>query len=127
MLESIAENVADPIKPLHGYVASALTGLSPDIRENVAFITNAVARACKAFDLYVYQPRKVTDPIVHSDIKPEAVYELDRKRVLATDVLVILMNHPSFGVGQEIEIAASRGVPTILLQERGLKYKNGNW
>jgi serine/threonine protein kinase/transcriptional regulator with XRE-family HTH domain len=120
VLKSIAENVADPVKPLHGYVASALTGLAPDIRENVAFITNAVARACKVFDLYVYQPRKATDPIVHSDVRPEAVYELDRKRVLAADVLVILMNHPSFGVGQEIEIAASRGVPTILLRREGI-------
>lgn len=119
-LESVIGVVADPVRPLHGYVASALTGLQAEVRENVAFITHAIARACKEFDLYIYQPRKATDPVVHSAIKAEAVYELDRKRVLSADILVVVANHHSFGVGQEIEIAAGMGKPTILLRRDGV-------
>lgn len=119
-LQSIVGVVADSKRPLHGYVASALTNLPPEVRGHVAFTTDAIARTCKGFDLYVYQPRKATDPIVHAKISPEAVYELDRKRILDADVLIVLANQPSFGVGQEIEIAGGMGTPTILLRREGI-------
>lgn len=101
--------------PLHGYVASALTGLSSEVRERVALKCNKVAEVCRELEIYVYQPRKATDPTAHPDVSPTAVYRLDRQRVLAADLLIIIADVPSMGVGQEIEIAGAFGTPTILV------------
>lgn len=119
-LEEVRGVTGEPSEPLHGYIATALTGLERDAKENIAFVSSKIAEACKAFDIYVHQPRKVTDPIMHSDIAPETVYFLDRKRAVEADVLIILANSPSFGTGQELEIAGSRGTPIILVAREGL-------
>src|SRR5262249_53711319 len=70
---------------------------------------------------YLYQPRLATDPVLHKKVEPVAVYELDRSRVVAADLLLLLLNKPSLGVGQEIEIAASYGKPVILIVEEGVE------
>jgi tRNA A-37 threonylcarbamoyl transferase component Bud32 len=111
----------ETFEPLHGYVATALTGLDPDARDAVAFAANLIAEVGKHFQIYIYQPRRFTDPLMHADVTPEAVYLQDRKRVLAADVLFVLLNEPSFGVGQEIEIAASIAKPVVLLSRLGTK------
>src|SRR5205085_552771 len=91
--------------PIHGYIATALTGLDADARDAIMFASSKIADLAKGYRLYVYQPRKATDPLLHSDVSASAVYKLDRKRVLAADLLIVIANRPSFGVGQEIEIA----------------------
>lgn len=103
------------VEPLHGYIATALTGLDGNARDAIIFTSSKIAEVAKGYELYMYQPRKTTDPLLHSDVNAEKVYLLDRKRVVSADVLVILANEPSFGVGQELEIAASNGIPTILI------------
>jgi serine/threonine protein kinase/transcriptional regulator with XRE-family HTH domain len=103
------------LKPLHGYIATALTGVTKDAREAMAFKSSSIAAVCKEFNIYIYQPRKATDPLLHPDVEPEAVYARDRKRVLGANLLIIIADNPSFGVGQEIEIAAGFGVPTIIV------------
>ncbi|MEW6499149.1 MAG: protein kinase, partial [Cyanobacteriota bacterium] len=107
-------------KPMHGYMATALTGLEQNAREAVAFSSKMIADVCKAYDVYAHQPRKATDPILNKDIEPRKVYHFDRKRVLDADLLIILANYASFGVGQEIEIASSFGTPTILIAREGI-------
>lgn len=107
--------VSESLEFLHGYIATPLTGLEEDAREAIVFASSTIAQVAKEYELYVYQPRKATDPILHRDIGASAVYLLDRKRVVSADVLFILANKPSFGVGQELEIAASYGKPTILI------------
>lgn len=109
------------LSPLHGYIATALTGLETEARDAIVFTSSRVADVAKDYDLYVYQPRKATDPLLHPDVDPAAVYLLDRKRVLRADVLLVLANQPSFGVGQELEIASSYGKPTILLAREGTR------
>ncbi|MGQ0547024.1 MAG: protein kinase domain-containing protein [Betaproteobacteria bacterium] len=111
----------EPTEPLHGYVATALTGLEPDARDAIMFTSSMIAKLSKDYSLYVYEPRKATDPLLHKDVDPSAVYRLDRKRVLAADVLFVVANRPSFGVGQEIEIATGCSVPTILLVRDGVQ------
>jgi hypothetical protein len=101
-------------EPLHGYVASALTGLGDDSREAIIFASHNIANVCKTHELYVYQPRKA-DPLLHPDVSAAQVYRLDRRRVVGADVLFILANRPSFGVGQELEIAASYSKPTVFV------------
>lgn len=65
---------AKVVEPLHGYSASALTGLSSDAREAILFKSKQIADVCKEFEIYVYQPRKATDPVLNPDVKAEAVY-----------------------------------------------------
>ncbi|HEV2969197.1 MAG TPA: protein kinase [Pirellulales bacterium] len=105
----------EPIEPLHGYIATALTGLDPDSREAIMFVSSKIAETAKEYGLYVYQPRKATDPQLNKGVDPRVVYRLDRERVVAADLLFVIANRPSFGVGQEIEIATSHSIPTILL------------
>jgi transcriptional regulator with XRE-family HTH domain len=49
------------------------------------------------------------------------VYWIDRERVASSDLVMIMGDHPSFGVGQEAEIAANAGVPIVLCHSRGLE------
>lgn len=100
--------------PLYGYVACALTGLDDDAREAAIFVSSKIADVAKKHQVYIYQPRKVTDPVLNTKVPPKEVYRLDRKNVVACDLLVVLANHPSFGVGQELEIAAQKGIPTLI-------------
>jgi hypothetical protein len=105
---------------MHGYIATALTGLEENAREAVAFGSKLIADVCKLHNIYAHQPRKATDPILHKDIEPRKVYYFDRKRVLDADLLIIIGNYASFGVGQEIEIASDFGTPTILVAREGV-------
>jgi len=106
-------------EPLHGYIATALTGVSVDAREALMFVAKQIVDSAKQYDLYVYQPRIVTDPVVKSNIDAASVYRLDRERVLRADVLVLVANTTSFGVGQELEIATAASIPVLLVARVG--------
>lgn len=121
-LEELSKSIGGSVEePVHAYMATALTGLGSDAREAIMFVSARVAEVCKKFDIFVYQPRKATDPVRHADISAGAVYLLDRRRVTSAGFLIVLANHPSFGVGQEIEIAASYGKPTLLIRNENVK------
>ena len=107
--------------PLHAYVATALTGLSGDEAEAITWVSHDIAQIAKQYDVYVYQPRLATDPVLHAEVSPSAVYVLDRRRVASADLLIFLANKPSFGAGQEIEIAASYNKPTLIVAREGTK------
>lgn len=103
----------------HGYVATALTGLDKDSRGYITFASAKIAEIARTQGIYVYQPRRATDPLLNPDVSPAEVYTLDRRRVVGADVVFVLLNKPSFGVGQEIEIASSYGKPVVLIREEG--------
>lgn len=120
-VEQIGHLVKDipPQQPLHGYVATALTGLGSDARAHITFASSRIADVAKQHGIYVYQPRRATDPVLHKDVEPGVVYAMDRARVVGADLLFVMLNKPSFGVGQELEIAATYGKPTLLIMEEG--------
>lgn len=111
--------VLEGLQPLNAYIAAALTGPSDDARYAIHFASATIAEICKKFQIFAHQPRKQTDPILHKDINARAVYELDRQRVSGADLILAICTKPSFGVGQELEIAASLGIPTLLITARG--------
>ena len=119
-LDSFAKAAHEEPPPLKGYIATALTGLSDVERDEMFAVSNTIAEVSKNYGLYVYQPRKATDPVVHKDVKAASVYKLDRKRVLTADLLLVVVNRPSIGVGQELEIAGSYGIPTLLISAEGV-------
>lgn len=104
-------------------MATALTGLSDETRDAIFFKSSLIAGVSKKFEVYVYQPRKASDPMRHPDVRAEVVYAMDRKRVLAADILFVMVDHPSLGVGQEIEIAAAFGTPSVLILHENARAK----
>lgn len=63
----------------------------------------------------IYWPGDHTHPIRNRDFKPSLVYLKDRSTTSTYDLLVILCAEPSYGVGQENEIATQAGVPAVRL------------
>jgi len=86
----------------------------------VRAVVEAVRRCAGAAEfsdppVNVYWPGEHTHPKRHPKYKPSTVYLIDRSRASTFHFLVILCGAPSFGVGQENEIATQAGVPAIRL------------
>ncbi len=105
-------------QPMHGYVATPLTNVPAVNAEANSFVSSLIAEVAKRFDIYAYQPRRATDPKRHPDPDPSTVHLLDRRQVARADVLFLVANEPSFGAGQEMEIAASYNKPTIIVARK---------
>jgi transcriptional regulator with XRE-family HTH domain len=101
--------------PLDAYLASALTGLSGDQRNLVFQISDAISVICKDVGIELYEPRKKTDPVHHSDISDMEVFQTDRERVLNSDLVIHLCHFPSTGSGEELDFAFNALVPIILI------------
>ena len=99
----------------NAYMATALTHLDRAAKMGVIFISDCVSKICRDFDIELYEPRKATDPVHNATIEDHRVYLLDRETVTNSDLVIVLCEYPSFGAGQEIEIAGNATVPLILL------------
>ncbi len=104
---------------LQAYMASALSRLTEDQRKAVFFLSEAVDEVCRRHDIFLYQPRKVTDPVNNPNIPDETVYVIDRAKVASSDLVIMLCDYASYGAGQENEIAAQAGVAIVYLIEKG--------
>jgi transcriptional regulator with XRE-family HTH domain len=112
-------------KVLNGYMATPMTGLSDEADVTVKNVIEAVRACCSTekFDspaLNIYWPGEHTHPKNNPKVKPSTVYLIDRSRASTFHFLVILCAAPSFGVGQENEIATQAGVPAIRLIPSGV-------
>ena len=110
---------------LIGYLATPLTGLSTtqdsEVRRLVAKI-KTVASATEFDDprFELYWPGDHTHPRKNPDITPGQVYLVDRSRASTYDFIVLLCAAPSYGVGQENEIATQAGLSAIRLVPKGM-------
>ena len=120
-LADVLKAAADRLpKILRGYLATPLTGLSEAEDSSVRAVVEGVRRCAGAAEfsdppVNVYWPGEHTHPKRHPKYKPSTVYLIDRSRASTFHFLVILCGAPSFGVGQENEIATQAGVPAIRL------------
>ena len=103
-----------------GYLATPLTGLSPiqdlglrNVVVQIREIASGPQFASPAFE--IYWPGEHTHPMQHSEIPAIQVYITDRTRAATHDFIIMLCASPSYGVGQENEIATQAGVPLIRL------------
>ncbi len=97
------------------YVSGVLTGPA-DLDALKAFYED-IARVCEQAGIEAYVPHRVSDPIQRPDLTPREVYELDRGKVAASDLIIAYIGFPSLGVGMEIEIARQHHRPVLLLME----------
>src|SRR5439155_14869768 len=63
----------------------------------------------------IYWPGDHTHPKEHTDVSANQVYVTDRSRASTHDFLILFCGAPSYGIGQENEIATQAGVPAIRL------------
>lgn len=103
-----------------GYLATPLTGLSPDAEREVKRIVSLIREISsdKQFQpprFEIYWPGDHTHPLQHPDISSGHVYLTDRSRASTHDFIILFCGSPSYGVGQENEIATQAGVPAIRL------------
>lgn len=98
------------------YVSGALSGLGALEFERVTAIYDLIADCAGEAGVVAYRPhRSRTAP--GRLIKPSTVWSTDFRRVTQADLLVAYVGLPSFGVGAEIEMARTAGVPVILVCE----------
>lgn len=110
------------------YMSSALTGFpssSPKEEEtirNIVLKLNADTQTlCKELNVDLYLPQDSSNPSSSHDdgLNPDEVYFLDRWRIAESDFMILNADNLSFGVGQEMEIATSMGVPSIIFYRKG--------
>jgi transcriptional regulator with XRE-family HTH domain len=63
----------------------------------------------------LYIPSEITSPQGRGHMLPEHVYLLDRIRVVESDLMIVVADHTSFGIGGEVEMATALGKPIIFL------------
>lgn len=100
------------------YYASALTGLTNEQRDLVFSDADVAREVCEDAGLFLYEPRRFTDPVDHPDKTARDVYRTDRIHVYESRVVLLNTRFPSFGAGQEVEVAIQFGIPVVLLRPR---------
>lgn len=112
--EILAKSVPSSI-PFRTYFACALTRANdPEKKQHLEKVSSILKSNAVKNGFSIYFPGEHTDPLGAPDLKAPEVYWIDRERVASADLLVIFADEPSFGVGQEAEIAANAGVPIVI-------------
>ncbi|MEB3359870.1 MAG: DUF4406 domain-containing protein [Synechococcales bacterium] len=101
------------------YISGALTGINA-LKELQVFY-ESLAHLCEELGALVYVPHKVTDPVNNPETSPSSVFEIDKKQVTRSDLLIAYVGYPSLGVGMELAYAEMNCIPIILLYEKGKK------
>lgn len=93
------------------YISGALAG------------SRDLASACNVYEefgelltirgLNCYLPHKYTHPLYASALCPEEVFARDLRVLESSSLVVAFLDEPSLGVGAEIALAISRGIPVI--------------
>lgn len=97
----LTEFVTDPKRD------EALRTFVKDVKESVASVANSKPH------FKLYWPGDHTHPLKNAEYSPQQVYITDRARASTFDFILMFCAAPSFGVGQENEIATQGGVAGI--------------
>ncbi|MBU3957031.1 hypothetical protein KKI19_02005 [Patescibacteria group bacterium] len=80
-------------------MSGALTGLSPELREQTLRFYEAVAEVASRHGIDLYLPHLHSDPIKDADIPPRQVVIMDRERVKDSITMIVDIRRPPYGVG----------------------------
>ncbi len=104
----------------HAYLSSALTIQDAQTRDRVLRLNSLIKGWLEeATNTFMYLPQEYSDPSRGDKMKPEEIYILDRWRIAESDYVIMGLDTPAFGVGQEAEIACSMGIPIIAFHYKG--------
>src|ERR1700682_4671108 len=122
-VDDILGERAESIHDLCGYLATPLSGLTTTAETEIQRLVGAIRATAHAFSeprIDLYWPGDHTHPTRNPDIKAEDVYLLDRSRAAAHDFAVLLCAAPSYGVGQENEIATQAVLAALRIVPAGM-------
>ena len=110
---------------LSGYLATPLTNVVGDKKaeSELRSVIGRIKEIAGSFTdpgVDLYWPGDHTHPVHNADFKPGQVYLMDRSRASTHDFIVLFCADPSYGVGQENEIATQSGLPGIRLAPSGV-------
>lgn len=101
------------------YVSCAMTHVSASaFSEYSSLVREIGAVLAKEFACDVKYALKDSDPQLEeypSESRPALCYAWDRKMVQESDLVVAEVSFPAIGVGHELQMAAERGIPIVLL------------
>ena len=104
----------------HAYLSSALTIHDAQTRDRIKKLNSLIKKWLEeSTNTFMYLPQEYSDPSRGDKMKPEEIYILDRWRIAESDYVIMSLDTPSFGVGQEAEIACSMGIPIIAFHYKG--------
>lgn len=98
------------------YISGPLTSVNSV--ESIKEFYESIGCVCGEFGLNAYIPHLNTDPVNNPEITPFEVYQTDKSRVLASDLVIAYIGHPSIGVGMELAYADIAEIPVVLLYEQ---------
>jgi transcriptional regulator with XRE-family HTH domain len=105
-----------------GYLATPLTAVVKDERSDreltrIVSTLKEIASSAEFADppFVLYWPGDYTHPVKNPEFPARRVYLTDRSRASTHDFIVMFCASPSYGVGQENEIATQAGLPAIRL------------
>lgn len=125
LADILNESDATP-QEISGYLATPLTDVVKDKKRGdelgkvVDRIKAAAADETAPPPFEIYWPGDFTHPTKNPEFSSSQVYRLDRARASTFDFLIMFCAEPSYGVGQENEIATQAGVPAIRLIPEGV-------
>jgi len=101
------------------YMSSGLTNLKDDQAPLMkATLEKLYMEVFEPLNVFLYLPHLWSDPGHNHTMDAESVHALDRLRIAESDFLVLCADYPSFGAGQEFEIAQAMGLQTIVFHRR---------
>ena len=106
---------------INAYLATALTGLSPQERAHVFEMSDVTADVCDEAGISLYQPRAKTDPVHNPAVPDHEVFRRDRRRVRRSDLLIYLADYPSTGAGLELVFAYEALIPIVVLANQSTR------
>ena len=111
--------IPDPNKP-YAYISGPLSAMSEDLRSKLRAFYEEIGSCCYDASLPAYVPHLLSDPTKNAGLSPRKVYDMDRRAVVGSRLLVAYVGITSLGVGAEIEMACQRNIPVVLVYEQDL-------
>lgn len=101
------------------FLSVPLVALLWDTNENRRYraFYGQLAKTCQQRNFEVYEPYFYGHPVEHDYIRPDEIYNNNRRKIANSVLLIAYVGITSSGVSMEVEIANSNYVPVILLYE----------
>ncbi len=74
-----------------------------------------IAEVCQEYGLNVYLPHQHTSLLLHPEYTPREIYEMNRRALLESQMVIAYTGASSLNVGGELELAHQNNIPAVLL------------
>lgn len=104
----------------HVYISGSLSSLPPKRAAEFKKFYEDLASVVEKNGGEAYVPHLHSDPEKNADMSPQAVYEVDSKEILNSDLMICEATIPSHGAGGEIEVCRHNNIPVLIISQKGV-------